>query len=304
MHPDYLSTGYAQELGAANPSLKLLPVQHHHAHVASCMAENRVVETVIGVALDGTGYGTDGHIWGGEFLLADYKKFERLAHLEYVPLPGGDAATKKPLRIAAAYLYYLLGETALAESGLTGRISADELALIKHQVDHKLNAPLTSSCGRLFDAVAALIDLRDTVDYEAQAAIELEMAATDFVPSDARNYPFDVEEQAGVKIIRLGRLFDAILDDIKNGSGKAEIAYRFHASLAQMIARLCKTLSRQTGVKRVALSGGVFQNRLLFHLVIGALKENNLEVLTHKMVPANDGGIALGQAAIAAFARL
>lgn len=304
MHPDYLSTRYAQELAGANPALTLVPVQHHHAHIASCMAENGVDEPVIGVALDGTGYGTDGDIWGGEFLLADYKGFERMAHLEYIPLPGGDAATRKPLRIAVAYLYSLLGERALVESGLAARIKADELSLLRYQVDRKLNAPLTSSCGRLFDAVAALIGVRDNIDYEAQAAIEMEMAATDFMPGDSLSYPFDIEEQIGVKIIRLGRLFDAILKDIKTHSSQAEIAYHFHVSLAQMIAQVCQKLSSQTGVNTVALSGGVFQNRLMFHLVLCALKAKDFRVLTHKYVPANDGGIALGQAVIANFARL
>jgi len=303
LHPDYLSTRYAQELVGTNPGLKLCPVQHHHAHIASCMAENGVDGSVIGVALDGTGYGTDANIWGGEFLLADYKQCERLAHLEYVPLPGGDAATKKPYRIAVAYLYHLLGEQALPNSGLPSRIEKNELAMLIQQVDHRLNAPLTSSCGRLFDAVSSLIGIRDSIDYEAQAAIELEMAATDSAPPQRMLYPFDVEERAGVKIIRLGRLFDAILQDIKERVSKAEIAYHFHDSLAQMITSLCCDVSRHTGVKTVALSGGVFQNRLLFHLVLKALKEENLEVITHKQVPTNDGGIALGQAVIANFAQ-
>ena len=189
-------------------------------------------------------------------------------------------------------------------SGLPSRIKADELSLIKHQIDRKLNAPLTSSCGRLFDAVAALIGIRDRVDYEAQAAIELEMVSTDFVQSEIICYPLDIDDHGEIKIIRLGRLFDAILQDVKNGYRRDEIAYRFHAALAMMIAGLCETLSRETGIKTVALSGGVFQNRLLFHLALEALKEKNLYVLTHKQVPANDGGIALGQAAIAAYARL
>ncbi len=303
MHPDYLSTGYAQELAGANPSLKLVPVQHHHAHVASCMAENGVMEPVIGVALDGTGYGTDGNIWGGEFLLANYSGFKRLAHLEYVPLPGGDAATKKPVRIAAAYVYHLLGENGLAASNLASRIDSDELEQLKQQVERRLNAPLTSSCGRLFDAVSALVGLRDSIDYEAQAAIELEMAATGLKLNDNALYQFDIDEQNGVKIIRLRRLFDGILNDIKRHRDSAEIAARFHASLAQMIAALCGNLVQETGVKQVALSGGVFQNRLLFELTLDAFRKYDLKVLTHRRVPTNDGGIALGQAAIANFAR-
>jgi hydrogenase maturation protein HypF len=304
IHPDYLSTRYALELSENEHELKLCPVQHHHAHIASCMAENGIEEPVLGVSMDGTGYGLDGHIWGGEFLLADYKKFTRLAHLEYLPLPGGDAATKKPLRIAAAYLYYLLGEKTLADSGLSGRINDDELSLLKQQIDRKINSPLTSSCGRLFDAVSALIGVRDSIDYEAQAAIELEMIATDFKPSSDALYPFDIEDNNGEKIIRLGGLFDAILSDIKQNKSKAEIAYRFHISLARTIACLCSKLSDETGIKIVALSGGVFQNRLLLHLVLEALQERNLITLSHKQVPTNDGGIALGQAAIANYTDL
>jgi hydrogenase maturation protein HypF len=279
-------------------------VQHHHAHIASCMAENGIDEQVIGVALDGTGYGLDDHIWGGEFLMADYKKFNRLAHLEYLPLPGGDAATKKPLRIAAAYLYYLMGEKTLVDFGLSGRMNDDELSLLKQQIDRKLNSPFTSSCGRLFDAVSALIGVRGSIDYEAQAAIELEMIATDFNPSGDALYPFDIEEDNGEKIIRLGGLFDAILGDIKQNKSKAEIASRFHISLAHTVACLCSKLSDETGIKIVALSGGVFQNRLLLHLTLDALKERNLITLSHKQVPTNDGGIALGQAAIANYADL
>lgn len=179
-----------------------------------------------------------------------------------------------------------------------------KLSLLKQQIDRKLNAPLTSSCGRLFDAVSSLIGIRDSIDYEAQAAIEMEMAAMDFMPVKKVYYPFDFDKREGVEIIRLGRLFDAILLDIKNHASKAEIAYRFHGSLARMIASMCQRLSSQTGVKTVALSGGVFQNRLFFHLVLGALKEKDIEVLTHKQVPTNDGGIALGQAVIANFAQL
>ncbi|MCL2679727.1 MAG: carbamoyltransferase HypF [Dehalococcoidia bacterium] len=303
LHPDYLSTGYAQSLAAAVPSIDLVSVQHHHAHIAACMAENGVTEPVIGVALDGTGYGADGNIWGGEFLLADFTNCRRLAHLEYIPLPGGDAATRKPVRIAASYIYYLLGDKGLADSGLAGRIGAGELDMLKQQVGRGLNAPLTSSCGRLFDAVSALLGIRDIVEYEAQAAIELEMVAADAVGNNV-HYPFDIDRQDSVRIIRLRGLFDAILKDIAEHSSRAEIAQRFHASLAGLLGTLCELLACETGVKRVALSGGVFQNRLLFEMAVSELHERSLEVITHRLVPCNDGGIALGQAAIAGFARV
>jgi hydrogenase maturation protein HypF len=298
-HPDYLSTRYAQKLAQTNTDLRLFPVQHHHAHVASCMADNAVVEPVIGVALDGTGYGADGNIWGGEFLLADYCKCERLAHLEYVPLPGGDASTRRPLRIAVAYLYALLGEEALMTSGLTERMPSAEWALLRQQMDRRINSPLTSSCGRLFDAVAALIGICDSINYEAQAAIELEMVATD--AAAGKRYPMEFTQQDGVDIIRLGGLVHAILEDVKNHTGQAEIAACFHVSLADAIAAMCDRLSRRSGIRTVALCGGVFQNRLLLQLTKETLGREGLGVITHKQVPSNDGSIALGQAAIAAF---
>lgn len=299
-HPDYFSTRYAQKLVQTGVDLHLLNVQHHHAHVASCMAENSITQPVIGVALDGTGYGTDGNIWGGEFLLADYHKSERLAHLEYVPLPGGDMATKRPLRVAMAYVYALLGEDALIASGLSTRVTSAELKLLCQQIDRCVNSPLTSSCGRLFDAVAALIDIRDSINYEAQAAVELEMAAMD-MPAQTKRYPMEFTQQNGVQVIRLKELFSAILKDIKNNVGQAEIAACFHASLADAIAVMCGELSNKSGIKMIALSGGVFQNRLLLQTTKNALHRGGMSVITHKQVPAGDGGIALGQAAIAAF---
>ncbi|MCL1885667.1 MAG: carbamoyltransferase HypF [Dehalococcoidia bacterium] len=299
-HPDYFSTRYAQRLSQEDSSLQLLQVQHHHAHVASCMAENAVMQPVIGVALDGTGYGTDGNIWGGEFLLADYGKCERLAHFEYVPLPGGDASTRRPLRIAASYIHSLLGDEALKSSGLVGRLPKAELDLLCQQIERNINAPLTSSCGRLFDAVSAVIGTCESINYEAQAAIELEMAATD-VPSSTRRYPMEFVQHDGMGIIRFGELFGAILKDIRSHVGQAEIAACFHASLTDTIVDTCRVFSRRSGVNTIALCGGVFQNRLLLQMAMRKLRRAGLHVITHKRVPTNDGGIALGQAAIAAF---
>ena len=299
-HPDYLSTRFAQKLVQADSDLQLFSVQHHHAHVAACMAENAVTQSVIGVALDGTGYGMDGNIWGGEFLLANYNRCDRLAHFEYVPLPGGDASTRRPIRIANAYVYALLGKEVLMDSGLAARISAVELDLLCQQIERRINAPLTSSCGRLFDAVAGLIGVCDTINYEAQAAIELEMAATG-VDCRARRYPMEFTLHDGVYSIRLGELFSAILKDVKNHIDPSEIAACFHISLADTIAALCDELACQSGVETIALCGGVFQNRLLLQSVMDGLQRKKLHVITHKHVPANDGGIALGQAAIAAF---
>ncbi len=303
LHPDYLSTQYATGLARGDPRLRLYPVQHHHAHIASCLAENGIKQPAIGVVFDGTGYGSDGHIWGGEFLLADYKGFKRLGHLEYVPLPGGAAAIKKPYRMAISYLYSLLGEDSL-DSNLPGLRGIDdlELELIKKQLERKINSPLTSSCGRLFDAVSALAGIRGSIAYEAQAAIELEMAATG-AADDSSSYPFEVIMINDMRLIRLKDTFQAIIADLNTGAAKPEIALKFHNTVAQMAADVCRSIARETGVSMVALSGGVFQNRLLLRLTTKALEKENLEVIIHRQVPTNDGGISLGQAAIASFAQ-
>jgi hydrogenase maturation protein HypF len=299
MHPDYLATKYALEV-AAKANLKHVPVQHHHAHIVSCMVDNKVENQVIGVALDGTGYGSDGNIWGGEFLLADYRNFTRLGHLEYLPLPGGEAAIRKPYRIALGYLYSLLGEDFSLE-GLP--LNTTELEIIKQQVKRKINSPLTSSAGRLFDAVSALAGVRGEIDYEAQAAIELEMRAYEEV-SESGSYPFATTEENGVSIIKLHDLFVAIISDLRGNAPQARIAAKFHNTVARMIVKLCRIISAKTGIKQVALSGGAFQNRLLLRLATAALQKEGFDVLTHHLVPCNDGGVSLGQAVIANFANI
>jgi hydrogenase maturation protein HypF len=301
MHPEYLSTKYAISLAGSRNDLALVPVQHHHAHVVGCMVENGVEEPVIGVSYDGTGYGTDGRIWGGEFLVADYREFRRLGHLEYVPMPGGAAAVERPYRMALSYLLSLLGDEALAEElPLLRDVSYEERALVRAQIERGINSPLTSSCGRLFDAVSALIGIRGRVDYDAQAAIELEMAA-DNVAADS--YPFSIEEQEGVYVVRLGDLFRSVVDDVRDGVTQGAISSRFHSTMADMTAQVCFRIGESSGIRRVALSGGVFQNRLLLRMTVAALEKSGFEVLTHSLVPTNDGGISLGQAVIANFAK-
>jgi len=299
LHPDYLSTQYAHE-SALRTKLQIMPVQHHHAHIASLLAEHRCREPIIGVVFDGTGFGADGAIWGGEFLHADLKGFQRLRHLEYVPLPGGDAATHRPYRIAAAYLYYLLGESGLAAAVRLVGIDEEELDIIKAQIDRRLNTPFTSSAGRLFDAISALLGIRREINYEAQAAIELEMSATDSTCHVDEAYPFGVTDTESHPVIRLAPLFRAIMADIDAGYRPAEVARRFHFSMAQMIAEVCRELGHQTGITIVGLSGGCFQNRLLLEMTTAAIAKEGLSVLTHQQVPPGDGGIALGQAAVAA----
>ncbi len=298
MHPEYLSTKYALRMGEEK-GLRLVPVQHHHAHIASCLAENGVRGPVIGVAFDGTGYGTDGNIWGGEFLVCDWQGFKRAGHLEYVPMPGGAAAIKKPYRMALGYLYTLLGnDTSLEGLPILGKTDAGEIEVIQKQLERRLNSPLTSSAGRLFDAVSALSGVRGVIDYEAQAAIELEMLASE---GDHGAYPFSISQEQGINIVRLGELIRAVLGDVHKGIPTPVISSRFHKTMAEIILKTCQRIAEDTGIKQVALSGGVFQNRLIYRLATGALRENGFQVLTHHLVPCNDGGLSLGQAVIAHF---
>jgi hydrogenase maturation protein HypF len=298
MHPEYLPTKYAKEL-AEKEKIKLVPVQHHHAHIVSCLADNGIEGPVIGVSFDGTGYGTDGHIWGGEFMVADYKKFNRVAHLEYLPLPGGALAIKKPYRTAIGYLMSL-GIDIDRNIPIFKQIEEGELEIIRNQVEKKVNAPLTSSMGRLFDAVSALIGVRGIIEYEAQAAIDLEMLADD-AQGETGYYPFLIIEHDGTDIIKIHDLLTAIIKDLHSDTTKAVIAARFHNTIAQMILKVCRDISAKTGINKVALSGGVFQNRLLLRIAIALLESKAFEVYTHRQVPCNDGGISLGQVVIANF---
>jgi hydrogenase maturation protein HypF len=300
LHPDYLATRYALEAGAS-ASLKLVPVQHHHAHIAGCLAENGVKDRVIGVAFDGTGYGGDGTIWGGEFLLADCKDFKRVGHFEYMPLPGGTAAIKKPYRLALSYLYTLLGEDFSLEGLPLAGLEAAEIEIIRQQLKRKINSPLASSAGRLFDAVSALAGVRGEIDYEAQAAIELEMLAADEVDG-TESYPFSIGEEGGMRVVKLKELLAAVVADIRDKVPTPLISLKFHNTMAEIVAKMCKMIAEESKINRVALSGGVFQNRLLLKLATASLKREGFKVLSHRLVPANDGGISLGQAVVANFA--
>jgi hydrogenase maturation protein HypF len=298
IHPEYLPTKYAKEV-AEKEKIKLVPVQHHHAHIAACMADNGIEGPVIGVSLDGTGYGTDGNIWGGEFLVADYKKFTRAAHLEYLPLPGGASAIKKPYRTALGYLSALGIEL---DEGLPflRQIDSGEIGIIRDQVKKKVNTPITSSMGRLFDAVSALIGVRGVIEYEAQAAIDLETLAFDNV-DETGCYPFSTVPQNDIDIIKINEILTSVIKEVKQKTPGAVIAARFHNTIVRMIVEVCCNISSQTGIKQTALSGGVFQNRLLLRKAIPLLESAGLEVYTHRQVPCNDGGISLGQVAIANF---
>jgi len=321
LHPDYLSTKYAQELSKSS-NIKLIPVQHHHAHIASCMADNKLEASVIGVAFDGTGMGTDGYIWGGEFLVADYCSFDRVGHLEYLPLPGGDAAIKRPYRTAIGYVLSLLGKDTLKaiiangakhpQVAFIGEVSEIEIGIIKRQIESGLNSPLTSSMGRLFDAVAALMNIRGEINYEGQAAVELEMAAyachceehsDEAISNDKESYPYRIIVDEGMRIVQLRDLLSAIIEDLEQGVSSGRISVRFHNTIARMTDEMCRLIADETGINQVALSGGVFQNRLLLRKTIKLLENSGFQVFTHRQAPCNDGGISLGQAVVANFAK-
>jgi hydrogenase maturation protein HypF len=293
LHPDFLSTRFAEELG-----LPAVAVQHHHAHVASCLADNGVDRRVIGVAWDGTGHGTDGHVWGGELLVADLAGFERAGHFELVPLPGGDAAIREPWRMAAVFLRAAYGEAMTGlDLAFVRRLDRAAWRVLSRAADQGLNSPLTSSAGRLFDAVASLLGLRDRIGFEAQAAMELEALAE---PEADRVYAARLDDIDGALVVRTTDVVRGVVDDLLAEVPSARIAARFHATLADVLVRVCTQVRARTGLAAVALSGGVFQNAWLLAAASGRLEAAGFEVYTHHQVPANDGGLSLGQAAVAA----
>ncbi|MBI4595846.1 MAG: carbamoyltransferase HypF [Candidatus Tectomicrobia bacterium] len=307
LHPDYLSPKFALN----NPTT-CTGVQHHHAHIASCMAENGLREKVIGVAFDGTGYGTDGHIWGGEFLVANYSNFVRAAHFKYIPMPGGDAAIKEPWRMALSYSRESFNSLGLMNPefcppGLLERWGEEKVKAIMTMIKRKINSPLTSSCGRLFDAVSSLLGLSDSVSFEAEAAIRLEMAA-ERAPLESGAADRSGKRGPGVGynyryedgIIDFSETIMSILSGLQTGEPKDIMAVRFHLTLVDVITTVCLAISREERIDRVALSGGVFQNIYLLKRTVSALREAGFTVYTHKMVPSNDAGVSLGQAFVAA----
>ncbi len=300
LHPNYLASRYAIER-ASRENLIAIGVQHHHAHIVSCMAEHSLPPDtqVIGVAFDGTGYGEDGAIWGGEFMLANYQAYQRVCHLKYVPLPGGDASIRKPARAALAYLWanHLDWD---AELNPVQALCAEELSVLKSQLKMKINTPLTSSMGRFFDAVASLCGIRQQVNYEAQAAIELEALAD---PSETGEYEFTIQpdgiDPSGGLQINPSPVLDGILQDIQNRLALSTLSGRFHNTVGRMVYAICDQVRRDHGVNDVVLSGGVWQNMTLLSRAHDLLLSGGFKVYVHQQVPTNDGGVALGQAVVA-----
>jgi hydrogenase maturation protein HypF len=306
LHPEYFSSKYAIERSEkSSTKIPVLKIQHHHAHIASCMADNLLEnQKVIGVAFDGTGLGTDGTIWGGEFLVADYSGFDRIGHLKCMPLPGGDMASKEPWRMGAAYLYKIFGQDFLnIKIEFVKHLDKKKWSIIKQMIDQKLNCMMTSSMGRLFGAVSSLCGIRKRPEnnYEGQAAIELEMAIKDVETEES--YSFNVIKKEGIYIIDPEKIIRAIVEDLKKSIIPGIISLKFHNTIADIILNLCKKIREDKKINSVALSGGVFQNLILLDNTYKKLESENFKIFIHQKIPPNDGGIAAGQAVIAAKQR-
>jgi hydrogenase maturation protein HypF len=293
LHPGYSSTNYAY----SQKKLPVLEIQHHHAHIASCLAENGINEKVIGVSFDGAGYGIDGKVWGGEFLLADYMSFKRVAHLAYLPLPGGERAIQEPWRMALSYLdTFSESKIENLDLELLHKRKEKEVEIILKLIRSQFNSPLTSSMGRLFDAVSALLGICEKSTFEGQAAIELEMA----MDGDTNDYySFLYQKEGRCQIINPSPLIRGILSDLKENKSLGYVSSKFHHSIVTMVVDICRTLRDEWGPNRVALSGGCFQNTYLLSQSIKKLINTGFEVICHRKVPPNDEGLALGQALIA-----
>lgn len=291
LHPEYLSTKYAIKMG-----VKLIQVQHHHAHIASCMAENNLDELVLGISFDGTGYGTDGNIWGGEFLICDLNDFERYKHFEYIKQPGGDASNHHPWRMLLSYLLHYFGKDFADEChDLFEDIDQNEINLVTSMIEKNINCPLSSSAGRLFDAVSALLGACKNATYHAEAPMRLEALAEN---KETEFYGYEINE-----VVSFKRTFENMISDLKLGIDKSIISSRFHNTIVELIVDMSNKVKEEKGLNKIVLSGGTFQNRIILEKAENKLNNSGFEVFTQSEIPSNDGGIALGQLAIAAKRR-
>jgi hydrogenase maturation protein HypF len=290
LHPDYVSTRFAENL-SNELNLPLIRVQHHHAHIVSCMAEHGLDEKVIGICLDGTGFGTDGNIWGGEFMIADLNGFTRFTHFDYVPLPGGEKATEEPWRMAFSYIYKYLGDSVDYDSiPLFSSTDRQKLLLVKQMIVNKINSPLSSGAGRLFDAVSSILGFCSHATFDSEAPMRLE-SAIDCETDDF--YPFRSDG-----IIVFGETIRSILEDMQRQK-LSVISAKFHNTVARAILEVSKQIRKEKSLNKVVLSGGVFQNKYLLEKSLSLLNLNKFKVFTNHLVPANDGGVSLGQLVIA-----
>jgi hydrogenase maturation protein HypF len=294
LHPDYLSAIHAEKI-SKELDIPIVRIQHHHAHIVSCMAEHRIDEKVIGVSLDGTGYGFDGNIWGGEFMIADYEDYTRFSHFDYVPMPGGEKAVKEPWRMTFSYLFKYFGYS-LDYSLLPVFRSFDNsrINLLKEMILNGINSPLSSGAGRLFDAVSSLLGLCSLQTFDSEAPMRLESAIASNV---AGYYPY----QTGEKVVFKDTL-NSIITDIGRLSIPV-IAAKFHNTVAQAILETASDMRKKTEINLVVLSGGVFQNKYLLEKTIDCLQKAKFITYINSTVPPNDGGVSLGQILIAAKKR-
>jgi len=288
LHPDYLSTRFARKSG-----LETIWVQHHHAHIASCMAENGIDEPVIGLAFDGTGYGTDGHIWGSEFMVCDYNDFTRHTHFAYMPMPGGDRASEEPWRMGISLLWQAFGkEFSDLDLPLLQLIDRTKIRMVAEAIEKGINCPFSSGAGRLFDAIAAITGICVNARFHAEAPMRLESIVK---PGIQETYNYILAD--AISFLPAVR---QICTDLSGGMDIGIIAAKFHNTISEASLQAVKNIRTETGIQKVALSGGTFQNKYLFERLETILLKNNFAVLTHCKVPCNDGGIALGQLAVAA----
>ncbi|MGD0336421.1 MAG: hypothetical protein ABSB18_04900 [Candidatus Omnitrophota bacterium] len=302
LHPDYQSTKYA--LGLPPATYRLLPVQHHHAHIASCMAENRLRnQKVIGVAFDGTGLGEDGAIWGAEFLLCDYQNCTRVAHLKEIPLLGGERAILEPWRLACLWLYRIYKDDFLSFNiDFIKKIPAKNWGILKNLYLSGFNFPLASSMGRFFDAAASIILAQKEARFEAELAIKLQKSAVSWHRNE-KPYNFKIVSSKGSYIIDPSFVFRQVVRDLEKRKDREKIAYKFHLTAAEMVLKVCLILREKYGINKVALSGGVFQNNLLLTKTLNLLGDKGFSVFTHKSLSSGDSSLSLGQAVVANFSR-
>ena len=290
LHPNYLSTNHA-ELLEKQLHIPIIRVQHHHAHIASVMAENHLDEKVIGISMDGTGYGTDGNTWGGEFLVADLKEFIRYTYFDYIPMPGGDKAVDEPWPMAFSFLYKYYGNSiGYTKMPVFQSVKDKQIALVKEMIDKKINTPLTSGAGRIFDAVSAILGLCAISNFDSEAPMRLESAITSATESF---YPFEIG-----RTVVFAKTLKAVIDDLPKADVSV-ISAKFHNTIAKIIADISEKIRQDTLIQKVVLSGGVFQNKYLLEKLTQLLSEKHFEVFTNHLVPANDGGVSLGQLIIA-----
>jgi len=300
IHPQYFSSKIAVSMIEENKDIIGIGVQHHHAHIASVMAENKLKnEKIIGIAFDGTGFGTDKNIWGGEFLICDYTEFERVSHLDYIPLPGGEKAIKEIWRLGCIYLYKTFGNKFLSlDIDFVKNIDIKKWKIIEKMIEKRINCPLTSSMGRLFDAVSSICSIRNTINYQGQAAIELEMKIE---KTKSEPYNYQIKKENNVYIINVEKMIEEIVHDLIDKKTVGFISYRFHITISDIIRKVVNIIRQERKINKVALSGGVFQNNFLLEKTYNDLKKDGFELFIHRKVPTNDGGICLGQAVIGNF---